>query len=146
LKTREKIELGLIPLVAVAIGSAGNHLPSRLSPGALLAIGCLGWLVQGGLRDLWLLHLTKTDVASAPRRKVACMCLESSAGLIGIILGGFASLLGWGGDLLLTPVCWGVFAFCVLAFGFLAKDYVVSWRPLGLRREPEHHTFIFTWR
>lgn len=146
LKTREKVEIGLVPVAIAIVGFFASALPARLSLGALITIGCLGWLVQGGLRDLWLLYLTKARADSAPRRTVACMCLESSAGMTGIILGIALSLLALGPVVTLTPLRWMLFTATVLVVGFLAKDYIIAWRPLSLRREPDHHTFIFSWK
>lgn len=144
MKTREKVELGLIPLAVAAVGAAGRFLPARLGSGELLTIACLAWLVQGGVRDLWLLYLMKSRPA-APRRKLACMCLESSAGLTGLVLGVVLALSGVGGEIALNSARWTMLAAGVLTLGFLAKDFVISWRPLGLRRDPEHHTIVFTW-
>ena len=39
----------------------------------------------------------------------------------------------------------GTLAAAVFMLGFLAKDFVISWRPLGVRRDPDHHSIIFTW-
>lgn len=57
MKTREKIELSLIPVAVALVGLAARWLPVQLGTGELLVIACLAWLVQGGLRDLWLLYL-----------------------------------------------------------------------------------------
>jgi hypothetical protein len=145
MKTREKIELSLIPVAVAATGLAGRWLPAQLGTGELLVIACLIWLVQGGLRDLWLLYLLKSRPATAPRRKLACMCLESSVGLTGVVLGVVLALCGVGGHIMLNPGRWMLLAAAVLALGFLAKDLVISWRPLGVRRDPDHHSIIFTW-
>ena len=145
MKTREKIELGLIPVVVGAVGLAGRWLPVRLGLGELLVIACLTWLVQGGLRDLWLLYLLKSQPAAEPRRKQACLCLESGAGLTGLVLGVVLALGGIGGPITLTTGRWMLVAAAVLTSGFLAKDFVISWQPLGVRRDPDHHTIFFTW-
>jgi hypothetical protein len=145
MKTREKIELGLIPVVVAAVGLAGRLLPAQPGTGELLVFAGLAWLVQGGLRDLWLLYLMKSRPATAPRRKLACMCLESSAGLTGVVLGVVLAIGGIGGQVTLNAGRWMLLAVAVLTLGFLAKDFVVSWRPLGVRRDPDHHTIIFTW-
>lgn len=73
------------------------------------------------------------------------MCLESSAGLTGLIVGIGLSLFNLGGDLRFTTARWMLLATAVFAAGFLLKDYVISWRPLGIRRDPEHHSIVFTW-
>ncbi len=74
------------------------------------------------------------------------MCLESSVGLTGLLLGVVLALTGVGGHVALTPARWMLLAAGVLALGFAAKDLVITWRPLGVRRDPDHHTIIFTWR
>jgi len=145
MKTREKVELGLIPVVVAGVGAAARWLPMRLGVGELLTIACLAWLVQGGLRDLWLLYLLKSRPAAAPRRKLACLCLESSAGLTGLVVGVGLALSGTGGQIALNAGRWMLLAVGVLTLGFLAKDFVISWRPLGLRRDPDHHSIVFTW-
>jgi hypothetical protein len=144
LKTREKIELGLIPVVVIAVGLAGRWLPAELGTGPLLVIACLMWLVQGGLRDLWLLHVLKSQPVAAPRR-IACLCLESSVGLTGIVVGVGLALAGIGGQVALNPGRWMLLAAVILTVGFFARDLVISWRPLGVRRDPDHHSIVFTW-
>ena len=145
MKTREKIELGLIPVVVAGVGLAGRWLPVQLGTGSLLVIACLTWLVQGGLRDLWLLHLVKSSPANTPRRRLPCMCLESSVGLTGVVVGVILALCNVGGQVALSPARWMLLTAAVLALGFVAKDLVISWRPLGVRRDPEHHSIVFTW-
>lgn len=146
MKTREKVELGLLSVAVGTIGVTGGFLPVRMGTGELIAIGCLTWLVQGGVRDLWMLYLLKTRPATAPKRKLACMCLESTAGMTGLIIGLLLVASGLGGEVALTPLRWTLLVGAVFAVGFLAKDLVISWRPLGVRRDPEHHSIIFTWR
>lgn len=143
--TREKIELALIPVGIAAVGLAGHRLPGQLNFGELLVITCLAWLVQGGVRDLWLLYLLKSRPAAVPSRRLACMCLESSVGLAGLLVGVVLALAGVGGQIALTPTRWMLLTAAVLTLGFLAKDLVISWRPLGVRRDPDHHSIIFTW-
>ena len=145
MKTREKIELGLIPVVVAAVGLAGRWLPVQLGTGPLLVVACLIWLVQGGLRDLWLLYLVKRQPVAAPKRRLACMCLESSVGLTGVVVGVILALSNFGGQHPLNPARWMLLTAAVLTLGFLAKDLVISWRPPGIRRDPDHHSIVFTW-
>lgn len=145
MKTREKTELGLIPVVVLAVGLAGRWTPALLDAGPLLVIASLTWLVQGGLRDLWLLYLVNRQPAANPPRRLACMCLESSAGLTGVVVGVILALCDLGGPVTLSPSRWMLFTAVVLTLGFLAKDLIISWRPLGVRRDPDHHSIVFTW-
>ena len=144
MKAREKIELALIPVAVALAGLSARWLPGQLGTGELLVIACLAWLAQGGLRDIWLLYLLKSQPSAAPRR-LACMCLESSVGLTGVVLGVVLALCGLGGQITLTPARWMLLAAAVLTLGFLARDLVISWRPPGIRRDPDHHSIIFTW-
>lgn len=146
MKTRDKVELALIPPAVAVVWLGGSALPARLGTGPLLVIACLAWLVQGGLRDIWLLCRMKTQPAPAAPRRLACMCLESSAGMTGIVVGLGLALSGLGGEIALGPGRWALLAAGVFATGFLLKDFVIAWRPLGLRRDPEHHSIVFTWR
>ena len=127
------------------VGLAGRGLPTQLGTGTLLVTLCLTWLVQGGLRDLWLLYVVKSAPAAAPRRRLPCMCLESSVGLTGVVVGVILALSGIGRPIALNPSRWMGLTAAVLILGFLAKDLVISWRPLGIRRDPEHHSIVFTW-
>ena len=145
MKTREKIELSLIPVAVALVGLAARWLPVQLGTGELLVIACLAWLVQGGLRDLWLLYLLKSRPVTAPRRRLACLCLESSVGLTGVVVGVLLALGGLGGQSTLNAGRWMLLAAAMFALGFLAKDLVISWRPPGIRRDPDHHSIIFTW-
>jgi hypothetical protein len=38
---------------------------------------------------------------------------------------------------------WAVVAAIVLLGGFTLKDFVITWRPWGIRRERDHHSIIF---
>lgn len=111
----------------------------------MFVIACLAWLVQGGLRDLRLLYLLKSRPVTAPRRRLACLCLESSVGLTGVMVGVLLALGGLRGQITLNAGRWMLLAAAVFALGFLARDLVISWRPPGIRRDPDHHSIIFTW-
>lgn len=144
-RTREKVELALIPVAVAAVGLTSRWLPGHLGTGELLVTACLAWLVQGGVRDLWLLYRLKSRPATTPPRRLACLCLESSVGLAGVLLGVGLALSGLGGSVTLSPARWMLLAAVVFTAGFLAKDLVISWRPLAVRRDPDHHSVIFTW-
>lgn len=145
METHHRVELALIPVAVTAVGLSARWLPSRVGAGALLTTACLAWLVQGGLRDAWLLYRLRTRPDPRPPRRLACMCLESSAGLTGVLVGGALAALGRGGDVAMSPLRWSLLAAAVFALGFLARELVITWRPLGLRRVPDHHSIVFTW-
>ncbi|MEO7598487.1 MAG: hypothetical protein ABIV50_06115 [Opitutus sp.] len=145
MKPREKIELLLIPVAALGVGALSLLLPIQLTVAELLGLACATWLVQGGIRDLWMIREMKKKRSTAPQRRLACMCLESTAGLTGLCVAAGLMLADWGGNVSITPGRMFGLAGGVFILGFLVKDIVISWRPLGLRRDPDHHSIVFTW-
>jgi hypothetical protein len=142
----EQLELGVIAAAVTATALLGRFLPAELKMGELLTVACVGWLLQGGLRDTWFLYALKSGRTKPAPRKLACMCLESSAGLTGVLLGVVLALCGIGPSVALNPLRWSVVAAIVLLGGFTLKDFVITWRPWGIRRERDHHSIIFSWR
>ena len=145
MRAHHKVEAALIPFAVAGVALLAPWLPTRLGAGELLAVACLAWLIQGGLRDAWLLYRMKTRPPRTAPRKLACMCLESSAGLTGVVVGAVLAATGRGGVVALDRLRWAALAAVVFTLGFLLREVVITWRPLGVRREPEHHTIIFTW-
>jgi hypothetical protein len=145
LRFEEKVEVALIPLAMLGVGAASSALPRQLRVGELFAVGCLAWLVQGGIRDLWHLYNQKRERSKNPTRKLACMCFESSVGFVGRVVGIVLILTGQSDSFRMTPFRWMVLAAVIFNVGFFAKDLVISWRPLGVRRDPDHHSIVFTW-
>ena len=145
IKQRERVELIAIGAVVLGVGALARLLPTQLPIGETIVVGCLAWLVQGGVRDVWLIYEMRHRPSAKPARKLACMCVESTVGLLGLLVGIGLALSGVGGQLHFSPFRWMVFAGFVFTVGFVVKDYVFSWRPVGLRRDPDHHSIIFTW-
>ena len=146
MKVREKIELTLIPFLAVAIGELGRLLPRELTTPELLVIVCVIWLVQGGVRDLWILRQMKSQPISAPPRKMTCMCLESSVGLTGLLVGVTLTFFEGARTICLSPRNWTLMGGAVLTAGFFLRDFVITWHPFGIRRDAGHHSIVFVWR
>lgn len=141
----EKIELLLIALTAVGIGSTSNYLPKSVGLGRLLlAISAL-LLLQSLIRDIWSLiqqkHVKKTETKTIMR----CMCVESTVGITGVVIG--LMILGSGFDqpLALKDWVWSIAAVAVLLFGFLIKDYVMELKPFRLRKNKSHQHIIVKW-
>ena len=146
MKARDWIEISLVPVAVASLAVASQgHLPREVEVGSLLTAAALLLLLQGLVRDLYLL-VRQRSAPSAPRRRMRCMCLESSVGLGGVLLGiGLAVLLpAWRLPLTTGGVVVGSSA--VLVFGYATKDLVVTWGPVGLRRDPDHANIIPVWR
>jgi hypothetical protein len=73
------------------------------------------------------------------------MCVESSVGATGIVLG--ASLMGLGisTPIEMTPLLWVGSVFIVTLCGFLIKDWVFQWNPWRFYKEKDHINIVFSW-
>ncbi len=92
-------------------------------------------LLQSLVRDVALLLRRRHSAENGPRKEATCFCLESTVGVTGVVAG--AALAGLGSS---TPVAIGRWDFVLivagtLVLGFIIKDLVIWWKPLGVRRE-----------
>jgi len=141
----EKTELCIIPSCILLAWLALPRVGLQVALGEIIAGFSLVILLQGLVRDLWLLRQARRQANAAPTRAVRCMCVESALGITGV-LGGFG-LAGLG---LSQPVfvnglelarCLGA----ALVTGFLLKDFVFEWLPFRIYREANHAQVIVRW-
>lgn len=139
----EKAELMLIGIVLLILTMLHTKLPTTFAVGSLITSLALTVLLQGFLRDLYLLYRKRRNPDTQPKVVMRCMCLESTLGLPLVILGVTIAVIlpEWKFELpsILTATLHGV----ALISGFLIKDLLVIWRPLGLRREKNHSHITF---
>ena len=142
----EKIELAMIPVLSGLIASLADHLPQVVDLGNLVLTASGLLLFQGLIRDLWLLAKAKREPKPDAIQKTRCICLESTVGMSGIVIG--LVLLGAGLD---WPIIMANWSWCLLValttiIGFAMKDYVVEWMPFRLRKDADHMNIVFTWK
>lgn len=142
----EGIELAFIPIAGAAVLLAAGELPDEIGAGRLLLIGSALLLLQSLVRDVWLLVRNRRTAQSSPPRRARCMCIESTVGAAGVLVG--ALLLGVGIDRSLAMNGWGWSALVigVLGTGFAIKDYVFEWNPFRIRRDKDHMNIVVTWK
>jgi hypothetical protein len=142
----EKIELVLIPFLGAGFWLMAPLLPVRVGVGKLLLWTSALLLLQGLVRDIWLLAKHKYNVEPGPLKKARCMCLESTLGATGIVAG--TIILGSGIDRYVTVNAWtwGLLVMLVMTTGLLIKDFVVEWGPLRFRRDKDHMNIVFSWK
>ncbi len=158
MRTREKIELGLIATVAVATWFFATRLPVKLPAGYLILAASVLLLGQGLLRDLYVKYVAKKDhpaadpstgsgptpstgSGTAPKR-IVCMCMESTVGVAGVI-GGLAILLCGIGRIIEVPTFfWPALVIGVGVVGFVIKDFVLDWKARSVRRVKDHQSII----
>jgi len=139
----ERSELAIIALAMLLAWPLLRHLPDHPSIGGLLTTAAATLLGQGLLRDIALLATARSK---GPKRRQACLCVESLVG-VSAVVGGIALAL-WQPAWCLAagrPTWAMVFGLTLLA-GFLQKDLVITWWPPRLRRDRNHLNVIVTWR
>jgi len=141
----EKIELLLIPVMGIGFWFIAFILPDMISVGRLLLAASSFLLFQSLLRDLYLL-LKKRDDQADLKRTAQCMCIESTVGITGIVIGCILLGVGVGQLILMNEWKWSVMAMLVLSCGFLMKDYILEWDPWQIRQEKDHMNIVFTWK
>lgn len=136
----------MITLAAALTGLVARQLPAHIDAGSLLLGSSALLLLQGLIRDLWLMAKRKQQAGVGDRRKALCMCVESTLGVTGVAAG--LIILGSALDLPLhvAPWAWGALVLAVLATGFAIKDFVLEWRPFRLRRDKDHVNIVFSWK
>lgn len=143
----EKIELGLIVVAVCALATWSKRLPPSLELGSLFAIVALALLGQGLLRDVWLLAKRRNaGGATAHREEARCMCMESTVGLSGVLVGVVLTAAGVPVVVRLPAGAWIVSGAIVWAAGFAMKDVVIQWSPWKLRRVKDHGSIWVRWR
>ena len=144
--TTEKTELGLIPLLGGLAWWAAPMLPRPISVGTALVWASALGLLQGLVRDLWLLARARHTARAKVKRQARCMCVESTVGVTGIVAG--LVLLGAGSHRTWGPGRWdwSLAVMVILGVGFTLKDYVFEWSPFRLRRDKDHLNLVFSWK
>ena len=142
----EKFELIAIPAAVVLAAILVPQTGATIELGELIAGAALLLLLQGFVRDLWLLRQARRSPASTPVRSARCMCVESTVGLTGVIAG--IALVGFGltTPIHLTPLGFLLSIVSILGAGYLLKDFVFEWSPWKIYREKDHSQVIFRWR
>ncbi len=142
----EKIELALIPVLAGVVVLLADHLPPVVGLGNLFLTTSALLLFQGLIRDLWLLVKAKREPKPDAIQKIRCMCVESTLGMSGIVVG--IVLLGAGLNLpaMMANWNWCLLVALTMTIGFAMKDYVVEWMPFRLRKDADHMNIVFTWK
>lgn len=74
------------------------------------------------------------------------MCIESTVGLLGVLLGALLPLVAVMGFVNMPVWLWSLLTITTLGFGYLVKDYVLEWNPWRIRKEPDHLNTIFIWK
>lgn len=142
----EKFEVSVILVLGVSVFFMASPLATEVSIGRLLLYTSALLLLQSLVRDLWILASNRNVDKSQSPRKARCMCIESTVGFVGVLIG--ALLLGSKIDqsIAMAAWTWTVLVVIVLGAGFCIKDFVFEWNPWRIYRDKDHMNIIFTWK
>jgi len=65
-----------------------------------------------------------------------CMCLESTLGLGGVLIGVALTAIGITTQVPITTLAWPILIGSIMLFGFLTRDIVITWSPWGIKNTP----------
>ncbi len=141
----ERIQLVLIPIIGIVIWFLAPILPQQLAFAQFILISSVIILLQSLIRDIWLLFLSSKK-EQGPKKFAPCMCIESTIGITGVILGLLFLGLGISTMVSMSSNIWSTLTLIVLSVGFLMKNYVIQWNPWRIRREKNHMNIVFRWK
>ena len=142
----ERAELVVIAFVSLVAFFGSQTLPSQAGIGKLLIWLSALLLFQSLVRDLVILVTRKSVSVESEQREESLICLESTVGVVGIIVGSGLLFSGFGGSLPLSGERWMLIVLLVLWLGFWLKDYVFSWRPWRIKKEKDHLNILVAWK
>jgi len=142
----EWIEAALIAGIAVTTTMVWPYLPADVTLSQLILGSAVLLLTQSLVRDVAILLRQRAANTVSPARVANCMCIESTIGAVGVVVGLSAPAIFSAGILSLGRIGFSLAVVGTLAFGLAIKDWVIAWNPLALRREKDHLNVIVRWK
>ncbi len=123
-----------------------DQWPASLSAGHFILLLCTIFFVQTLLRDLVLILRARMKPRQNHRpREGPCFCLESGLGVVVLMLGILLLLTDTGGQVQLSHNQWRGSLAGLLLLNYGLRDYVFSWNPWQIYRDPDHQNIIPKW-
>jgi len=117
--------------------------PTPIGVGQFVLTLAVIFLLQTLVRDLYLYRQLKASGSNPPKGvESRCFCLESGIGMIAVIAGLLLFTGSFGGRIELSTMQWILAVVVLLVSNFLLKDFVFSWNPWRIYRDPDHLNII----
>ena len=140
----ELIFLFLVVALLYFVASSGS-LPEKLSVGYFFLYTAGLSFSQSLVRDVTILVSHKKTSADN-QRECFCLCLESSFGLIVLVIGLVLSFLLQTPKVLMDTTRWISWTTLILLFSFAIKDYVLLLNPIRIEKDRNHLNIILRWK
>jgi hypothetical protein len=141
----EKSELCAIFLIALSVCCLGGSLPATSSIGTVIVWVAGLSFSQSLVRDLILVRQASKKARPPSKQVKQCLCLESVLGVSVLLVGSLLLFSNNVEAIELSAPKWGTLVLLTLLAGFLVKNFILTWRPLGIRREKDHINIIVKW-
>jgi len=144
--TAARIELVLVTVTVSVLAMVVRQWPINLPVGQFILVLSVIFLLQTLLRDIWLLLKRNLYPQRNDARKGQCFCLESVVGLSGVCIGLGLLLANLGYSIELSSTAWLVSIMTIMLACYWLRDYVFSWKPWRIYKDPDHANIILAWR
>ena len=136
------VEPALI-VVTVGLMAMFDRWPASLSVGHFVLIVSSMFLLHTLIRDLVLLYAMKRKPNDKDvRREGQCFCIESVVGTAVLLFGLMLFGVGIGGQMTPDKIVWLSTMLVAMLINYLLRDFVFSWRPWRIYRDPNHLNII----
>lgn len=141
-----RIELTIIGIWSLAAWFIAPLLSRQMSLSTGLSMACALLLLQGLVRDLSIQHRAKRQAVTHPRKTGRYLCVESTVGILGIVIA--VMLIGTRIDVVLwlDPSSIALLVGVTMLAGFFGRDWVIQASPWRIFRDPDHINVIVSWR
>ena len=136
---RRLFEPALIFLTTMLVAGNILVLPATLSRGGFILVLSCVFLFQTLIRDLWILSSISKSRKTV-RKPV--FCLETTLGVLGVVLGLVVYLNSGAGMLEIRTREWALAVFLSMSLCYLIKNLVISWKPFRIYNDPDHVNIV----
>ena len=138
----KSLEFGFIALLLGLI-VIFRPLPVQPDIGQFVLVLAVVFLLQTLVRDLYLYRRVKEKkYADGKTSEAQCFCVESGIGMIAVVSGIMLVLTGAGGRVDAPASMWVFCLMLVMLLNYSLRDFVFSWRPWRIYRDPDHLNII----
>ena len=127
------------PLIAFGL----NHFYASPSLGQVIIALSLLFLVQTLLRDIWLYYRMHKATNAGDMSEIRGFCVETTVGVSVLILGFAVLFFSQSQALEISFTLWWILAMFTMGLCFWLRDYVFSWRPWRIYKDPDHSNLLF---